>query len=441
MNTNAKRSLSNYRTVPTLVRIGVPEAVTVYPIGKSKAFDPEKEYKVSFVPAERFAHTNAGCPHSPDSVTVRPNRDGSISFTYTYECEQEWTVLITEADGDGKKPLDFHVYSLEDDLYSRNPYRGDLHSHSNSSDGRDDPLIVAANYRKEGFDFFSLTDHHKWEPSRDMIEDYSGVKLGIKLFPGEEIHVPTGWIHIVNFGGEYSINTLYEKNKEKIDAQMREEAEKLDTPPYVNPLEYAYRRWICEQVRRAGGLSITAHPYWYWKTYYSYNMCDKMLEYVFESGIYDAFELVGGQSVHENNVQISFYQEMRANGLKIPIVGSSDSHGTDPASYFGIGKTVVFAKDKEKDSICEAIKNLYSVAIETAPGEQERVYGSYRLVKYTRFLLDYYFPSHDELCVEEGRLMREYALGSESAGDALNLLANRTEENMNYLLRKKSPLN
>ena len=160
-----------------------------------------------------------------------------------------------------------------------------------------------------------------------------------------------------------------------------------------------------------------------------------MLEHVFETELYDAFELVGGQSVHENNVQNAFYQEQRAMGRRISIVGSSDSHGTDPASYFGIGQTVVFAKDMEQDSICDAIKQGYSVAIEKEYGEQERVYGSYRMVKYARFLLDYYFPAHDELCVEEGILMREYALGDEEAGERLCTINNRVERKMNKILR------
>ena len=65
----------------------------------------------------------------------------------------------------------------------------------------------------------------------------------------------------------------------------------------------------------------------------------------------------------------------------------------------------------------------------------EHVYGSYRLVKYARFLLDRYFPTHDELCVEEGILMREYALGDSETGERLKDMADRTERQMKKLLR------
>ena len=73
-------------------------------------------------------------------------------------------------------------------------------------------------------------------------------------------------------------------------------------------------------------------------------MRSKMLDYVFETGLYDAFELIGGQTVHENNLQVAYYMEQLQKGRHIPVVGSSDSHGTDPARYFGQSKTVVFAK-------------------------------------------------------------------------------------------------
>ncbi len=435
MNLNKKRSISYYRVIPRLVRIGVPQTVTIYPLGCSKAFDDSVDYTVKFVPMECYEQEWLFGEPTFDTVSVRPIQ-GVLSVTYVFDEEQEWVLSVsTETErAAGKKPLEFHVYSLLDDLYERNPYRGDLHVHSTGSDGKEDPVVVAANYRKEGFDFFALTDHRNWDPSKEMIDAYADVPLGIRMFHGEEVHIPNGYIHIVNFGGRYSVNTLYKSNAEQYEREIRETAKKLRTPKGVNALDYTYRAWIVEEIRKSGGMAIVPHPYWIHRQLY--NMSDRMLDYVFETGAYDAFELVGGQTVHENNVQSAFYQEQRAKGRQIPIVGSSDSHGTDPASYFGLGKTVVFAKDRTLDSICDAVKGFYSVAIEQQyGGEEERVYGSYRLVKYTRFLLDYYFPSHDELCVEEGRLMREYALGDKTAGDTLRSMADRVERNQRYWLR------
>lgn len=436
LNYHKSRSLSNYRVIPKLARIGVPQTITVYPIGKSKSFDDNIEYNVYFIPMELYTEKCIGESIPWNCVNVYSN-NGTLQFNYTFDEEQEWVILIIP-NSENKKPsqsVEVHVYSLNDDLYYLNPYMGDLHSHSNGSDGKEDPAIVAANYRKSGFDFFALTDHHKWYPSAQMLGAYEGVPLGIKLFNGEEVHVPSGWIHIVNFGSKYSVCEMYEKNKAEITAQIEAEAARMKLPQKINAVEYTWRKWVTDEIRKSGGLSIVAHPYWIHKQ--TYHMSSAMLDYVFETGIYDAFELVGGQSVHENNIQNAFYQEQRAKGRNIPIVGSSDSHGTDPVSYFGLGRTVVFAKDMELSSICEAVKNGYSVAIEQQQREEERVYGTYRMVKYTRFLLDRYFPGHDELCIEEGMLMREYVLGNEDAKERLASLCERTEKYMKKMLRNE----
>ena len=433
MNFIKSRSVSNYRVNPMLVKVGREEEISIYPVGAAKRFDDGAEYTVSFIPREVFGENRFGEKTAWDSVKTR-SRDGVIKVKYTFSDEEEWVISVVE-NKEGATPTDVRVYALEEDLYELDPYKGDLHVHSCRSDGKDDPCVLAANYRKEGFDFFALTDHHKWEPSEEMIRGFDGVRLGIKLFHGEEVHIPTGWIHMVNFGGEVSVNELYHKNRAKIDALVLSEAEKIDTPRGVNAIDYAYRRWITEEIRKGGGLSIVPHPNWIFRQ--TYNMSMATLDYVFKNGAYDAFELIGGQSVHENNMQTAFYNEQRAMGRDIPVVGSSDSHGTDPACYFGIGSTIVFAKDMELSSIIDAIKGGYSVAIEKQTGEEERVYGKYRMVKYARFLIDCYFPLHDEWCVEEGVLMREYIMGDKDAGAALTSLSDRVAKKRAKLLRGK----
>ena len=67
-----------------------------------------------------------------------------------------------------------------------------------------------------------------------------------------------------------------------------------------------------------------------------------------------------------------------------------------------------------------AIKDEYSVAVDEAAGEY-RLVGDFRLVKYTRFLLDELVPLHDDLCHEEGRLMKAYVTGDTWAVEGLAL--------------------
>lgn len=253
------------------------------------------------------------------------------------------------------------------------------------------------------------------------------MEIDLLLCHGEEVHLSGGYMHIVNFGSDYSVNELFEANKNTIHAQLVRESESIQTPDGVNPLEYVYRRWSCEQIRKSGGPCIIPHPFWIHGPY-QYNMRSKMLDYVFETGIYDAFELIGGQTVNENNLQIAFYCDQLQKGRKIPVVGSSDSHGTDPARYFKQSKTIVFARALDSASVCGAVKEFYSVAVDNMPGEAYRVYGSFRMVKYARFLLEHYFPGHDSLCYEEGRLMRDYINGDDGAAAALSALHGRTQK-------------
>ena len=54
------------------------------------------------------------------------------------------------------------------------------------------------------------------------------------------------------------------------------------------------------------------------------------------------------------------------------------------------------------------------------------------MVKLAMFLLGDYFPVHDMLCFEEGRLMKEAVLGNKRAIELLEEVSGRTAE---YLTR------
>lgn len=440
-----KAQIANYEVRPGVVPCGEKTTVRIIPRGGHARFDDQihaqrkdspfqfepkvferdvtAEYRIYFLPMQQTMEPKpiTVC----DSVLVSPEEDGSLLFEYTFQGEQEYKLVITDPKKDGRELLRLSIYSLLPDLYGRRVYRGDLHVHSYFSDGKEDPRIVAANYRKQGFDFMALTDHHKMYPSRLLIDFYRDVPTDLALFPGEEVHVPYPvYIHAINFGGSSSVNEYYEEHREECDAEIARMAETLDAPEGLDSLQLAQRIWVAQQIQKTGGMSILVHPHWISN---AYNMPDDVTDYMFAHEIYDAFELLGGQSVHENNMQTAFYNEQRAMGRKIAIVGSSDSHGTEPPVYFTWSSTLVFAKGKSFEELTGAIKDLYSVAVESNPGEEYRVYGPYRFVKYARYLLDNYFPRYDELCVEQGRLMKEYACGDVDALSALKSMQGRAD--------------
>lgn len=427
-----KPSEASYRVEPLTVRCDTESVVRILPMGRQAAFDDGQDYLVTVVPMELQTPEHYVWPPNPDQLRLRPEH-GILIIRYTFCEEQEWKLLVAPADDPDHGYLRFHIFSLEEDLYGLHPYRGDLHSHSARSDGKDDPAVVAANYRAAGFDFMALTDHHHWEPSQEMMDAYAGIPLGIRLFHGEEVHLKQDYIiHMVNFGGEESVNDCYRADPERAEREITEIASGLQLPYGVNPAEYARRVWVSERVRRGGGLCILAHPFWI--TWERYNLNLRMLDFCMRSGVYDAMEIMTGQTVHENNLQVCFYMEERAKGVEIPLVGSSDSHGTDPACYFGMVKTIALAKSTDRADLFEAIRSRRCAAVEQYPREDYRVWGDFRMVKYIRFLLRFYFPIHDALCVEEGRLMKEHLLGNPEAPEALAKLAGRTEALARHLL-------
>ncbi|MCI9337780.1 MAG: hypothetical protein HFH93_09605 [Lachnospiraceae bacterium] len=441
-----KMQIADYEVRPGVVPSGRKTFVRIIPRGKHARFDdrihdqpkgspfrfdPEifepdetAEYRIYFLPMQQ---TMEPAPLTVcDSVLVRPDRDGSLAFEYAFSGEQEYRLVITDPQKDGKELLRLSVFSLFPDLYGRRVYRGDLHVHSYFSDGREEPMIVAANYRKQGFDFMALTDHNKMYPSKLLLEACQNIPSDLTLFTGEEVHVPyPAYIHAINFGGASSVNEFYEEHRAECDGEIARMAQDLKAPDGLDPLQLAQRIWVAQQIKKTGGMSILVHPHWISN---AYNMPDDVTDYLFEHEIYDAFELLGGQSVHENNMQTAFYHDQRARGRRIPIVGSSDSHGTEPPVYFTWSSTLVFASDKSFERLTGAIKDLYSVAVEKYPNEEYRVHGPYRYVKYARYLLESYFPRYDELCWEQGRLMKEYACGDKEALDMLRLLSGRAEK-------------
>ena len=90
-------------------------------------------------------------------------------------------------------------------------------------------------------------------------------------------------------------------------------------------------------------------------------------------------------------------------------------------------KTIVFSKRNERLELISSIKDFYSVAVDTISSEY-RIVGDLRLVKYATFLMQNYFPIHDDLCFEEGRAMKAYACGEEGSKETLEFLHGRCEK-------------
>ena len=97
-----------------------------------------------------------------------------------------------------------------------------------------------------------------------------------------------------------------------------------------------------------------------------------------------------------------------------------------------IGGIAIFVSlENERKALIQSIKDFYSVAVDTI-SKEFRLVGEKRFVRYGCFLLNEYFPLHDELCFEEGRLMRQYATGTakekEEAKEMLIKIGDRVQK-------------
>ena len=362
--------------------------------------------------------------------------DGVLRFDFPFGAEGEYVIALYR---EQKQLQEFRVYALREDLYRLRALKGDLHSHSFRSDGRRDPAAVAGYYRELGYDFEALTDHNRYYPGGEIDEVYAGLKMGYNRVPGEEIHAPTSVVHIVHVGGKSSVADLYVHDRPGYEREIAEYEEKVpaDIPERYRE-RYARAMWATDKIHAAGGIAIFPHPYW--TPDWIYNVCDEFAAILLKSGMFDAFELMGAAEVEGNNRAVSLWTGLLAEGVKIPVVGSSDSHQAEMLQQF----TVCFAEENENDAIVAAVKAGRCVAVECDPTPVHdeyvyRCYGDLRMVSYARFLLREYFPRRQRICQSEGVTMRQYAMG-EADGALIEALAKQSADFADRFFGRKAPV-
>ena len=406
---DAKNTRNQYEILPKVICAGRKTSISIRGLYAGMRFNEGEVYKVDVYAMESYGERKQSF-----DVTAK---DGMLTWTHTYTGEQEYLIYV---DLKNKEPMRFNVYVVEEDLYNRFAYKGDLHMHSMYSDGFDDPAYIACISRREGFDFIALTDHNQYKPSLEQIAAFEGAPLDLKIYRGEEVHpdefgeekvegVVTR-MHFLSINGSFGITDLQVEEKEKVEEEVYAIKESLsDLPEGVNKLRYAKALWVAKKAKEAGGLSVLCHIYWAVK--YGYYMDMPLIEKIMDDRLFDAFELISGYDTWDtesNLLQVTKYYEYAAKGNRMSVIGVSDEHGTEAGRYFGWYYTIVFAPSAEFDDVADAIRKGYSVAVEKMPGENERIYGEHRFVKFAMFLVREVFPKHDRLCAREGLAMEEF---------------------------------
>ena len=415
-----------YKAVPSVVRADEETEISITAYDGNFLLFDDVEYTVTVTPRDV-----SDVPNTPENklgdynksrkmMHIKP-QNGVLKLKYFFSGEQMWRIHISSTDYRKHQPeiyshypnnwgwvitypekgRDIYVYSLYPDLYGRTVRKGDLHIHTNFSDGSESPDYVCASYRKSGRDFVAITDHNIFNASEKTAEKLSFAE-NFKIICGEEVHNGyLGNFHMVNIGGNYSVNDIYINNPEKAEKEAKLLEGTVEIPGNVDKKDYLERVWLYREIKKSGGFAIFPHPFW--NIGYN-NTSSKMTAEIIKNGLCDAFEVIGGCKPFENNLQVNLWNDLRAEGHNIPVVGSTDAHTVFLGSHL-TRYTIVFG-----DDITDSISDFYSVAVESLSGENQRVYGTYRLSSYAHFLMEYYFPVHDELCAVSGAFMEQYLI-------------------------------
>lgn len=431
--------LKNYTVWPAVIQTGKENKLTITALGRTFLFFENEEYDITVITVDAD-EADYYYPKTYKKLKVRASA-GVLRFSFTPEGEGEHLIFL---DYKEKRLQEFQIYSVAEDLYRLRPLKGDFHSHTYRSDGTIDPAALAGYYREQGYDFFSLTDHNRFWPGEEIDETFAGVATGFTRLNGEEVHAPDCPVHILHNGGTSSVADVYWTDKERFDREIAEYNEKVpeDIPDRYRD-RYARIMWAVDNIHAVDGLATFVHPFWKPGQSKINNVCEEFARILIGSGMFDALELMGDGGGEVRNSMATLWGELRACGLRIPVVGSSDVHriGTAGQSFSNLF-TICFAERNESGAIIAAVRNGLTVAVEATGYGYDRsfhCYGSMRLVSYAQYLLRNYFPGMQSITEGEGTLMRKYAVG-ECEKEPIEAIAKLAEDFSLRFFGKKDPV-
>lgn len=321
------------------------------------------------------------------------------------------------------------VYALEADLFAKQPFKGDNHMHTYMSDGKDSPMYMAAAACRHGYDYCVITDHKLYEPSLIARDFFAPTGVDFLVIPGEEVHSPDNPVHIINLGGNHSVNDWWRDHEEEYRAAVAQELSTMDDP-MLDEDRYtaAASQVMFDKIHEADGVAVLCHPNWI--IGHGFNEHEDVTDYLFEHRRFDALELIAGGAYEVGTqMQLSYYNDCP----NMSILGNSDAHACfgeklEPGNY-----TIVFAEALTGEAIKDAIRTGLTVA-----ADDNRFYGDYRLVKYAYFLQKNYFPSHKQMRNTLGAQMVRFASSRMSADSPMGAVLSEIKPSRSFAPKRYS---
>ena len=366
-------------------------------------------FKAVISPYYNYSYS-CGMEYQPFTVEAVGN-GSEILIPFVFPAEDRYIVTLFEVDENRETQfLTYSLYAVADDLYSLYPYKADLHMHTTFSDGVEPPELVMTCVREKGMDICAVTDHNNFQGSVEARKRASEMGLNLTVLLGEEYSLAYSPMHIVSLGTAEPVDRYYLSHDLSLDNRVKKLVDK--TPEIgCDKLAYACTQVLLDEVNRMGGVTILAHPFWKPINANGTRMDtpEKLFMALATDRRFTGIEIVSGSQQGDCNIslmQSSFAHDILQRFTGIPLTGITDSHNYSTDPICGDHFTVILASSKKPTDVLNALKQGMCVAVENVGG-RPMCYGSYRLVKFGQYLVDFYFPERDEVAKVEGIIARE----------------------------------
>lgn len=359
---------------------------------------------------------NYGVEFHPQTVSAFGNGE-EILIPFQFPTEDRYILTLYEVDGDKETLcMTYSFYAVEDDLFSLHPYKADLHIHTTFSDGVEPPELVMTSARERGMDICAVTDHNNFQGSVEARKKASEMGLKLTVLLGEEYSLAYSPMHIVSIGTDEPVDRYYISRKLTEDERVKKIIDD-NSGLSCDKVAYACTQVLLDEVKKKGGLTILAHPFWKPINPNSSRMDTPECLFVAlaTNRKFAGIELVSGSPERECNIsslQAALAQDMFLHYEGIALTGVTDSHQYSIDPVCGNHFTIIFARSRKTEDVLAALKQGMCVAVEIV-NNRPMCYGYYRFVKFGNYLTNFYFPERDEKATVEGIVARENFLTSD----------------------------
>ena len=211
-------------------------------------------------------------------------------------------------------------------------WRGNLHTHSNRSDGILDPSEVCRRYQAQGYDFLALTDHFVGLFDYPITDTVPYRNDGFTTILGAELH-----------SGAMQNGELWHVLAVGLPSDFA-----LSNSPHFLPIEdQESAQEIAKRARDAGAFVAIAHPQWSGMTLADARTIDSAHAVeIYNHGCAVACDRPDGTAILDL---------LLSEGRQLTAIATDDAHFTEP-DHFG-GWVMVKAQENVPDCLSQALKN------------------------------------------------------------------------------------